>query len=53
MLRTLFRSSDILVRFGGDEFVILGYLTPACSRRPASFRNPCSKVKFWEKTITE
>lgn len=50
MLRTLFRSSDILVRFGGDEFVVFLKDIPNTTllQKTRQLSESVQQVKFWE-----
>ena len=50
MLRTLFRSSDILVRFGGDEFVVFLKDIPNTTllQKTRQLSESVQHVKFWE-----
>ena len=50
MLRTLFRSSDILVRFGGDEFVAFLKDIPNTTllQKTRQLSESVQQVKFWE-----
>ena len=50
MLRTLFRSSDILVRFGGDEFVVFLKDIPNTTllQKTRQLSESVQQVKFWK-----
>lgn len=50
LLRTLFRSSDILVRFGGDEFVVFLKDIPNTTllQKTRLLSESVQQVKFWE-----
>lgn len=50
LLRTLFRSSDILVRFGGDEFVVFLKDIPNTTllQKTRQLSESVQQVKFWE-----
>lgn len=50
MLRPLFRSSDILVRFGGDEFVVFLKDIPNTTllQKTRQLSESVQQVKFWE-----
>lgn len=50
LLRTLFRSSDILVRFGGDEFVVFLKDIPNTTllQKTSQLSESVQQVKFWE-----
>ena len=50
MLSTLFRSSDILVRFGGDEFVVFLKDIPNTTllQKTRQLSESVQQVKFWE-----
>ena len=50
LLRTLFRSSDILVRFGGDEFVVFlkGIPNTTLLQKTRQLSESVQQVKFWE-----
>lgn len=50
LLRTLFRSSDILVRFGGDEFVVFLKDIPNTTllQKTRQLSESVQQVKFWK-----
>ena len=50
LLRTLFRSSDILVRFGGDEFVVFLKDIPNTTllQKTRQLSESVQQLKFWE-----